>query len=135
MGNTTVFIMAGLLNGVDPSLLSALCFVESSHRPSAYVHVDGNSPSYGLCQIKYETAKWMGFKGKASELFNRDTNAYWAARYLSYQMTRYNGNTRQALSGYNAGRAIKSNKKYVNKVIKRWKETRWTVESVVSLAD
>lgn len=115
-----VFIMAGLLNGVDPSLLSALCFVESSHQPAAYVHVDGNSPSYGLCQIKYETAKWLGFKGKAGELFDRNVNAYWAARYLGYQISRYNGDTRKALSAYNAGSAIKANKKYVNKVLRRY---------------
>ena len=120
MGNVSVFIMAGLLNGVDPQLLSALCFVESSHNPKAYVHVDGNSPSYGLCQVKFETAKWMGFKGKPNDLFDKHINAYWAAKYLGWQVTRYRSDIRAALSGYNAGSAIKSNKKYVDKVLRRY---------------
>ena len=109
--------MVAILHGIDPSIMTSLCHVESRHNPAAYVKHDGNSPSYGLCQIKLATAKSVGFTGKPQELFDPVINAHYAARYLAKQMTRYHGNVKLAVSAYNAGRAIKSNHKYVKKVM------------------
>lgn len=118
------FLIAGLLTGVDPTLLSAICYVESKHDAGAYVAMDGNSPSYGICQIKLATARFMGFKGTAEQLMEPATNIYYAARYMAYQKRRYN-DRKKALSAYNAGRAIESNKAtYVRKVMRRYQDTK-----------
>jgi soluble lytic murein transglycosylase-like protein len=115
-------LIAALTNGVDPSLLSAVCYVESSHNPSAFVRQDGRTSSYGLCQVKLETARTLGYAGKASGLMDARTNAYFAAKYLRKQYNRYGSWTR-AVSAYNCGRVC-NNRRYVRKVIRRVYEQR-----------
>lgn len=66
---------------------------------------DGGSPSIGLCQVKLKTSKWLGYKGTEKQLLNPTVNAYYAAKYLKYQLKRYNGNTEKALIAYNRGNA------------------------------
>jgi soluble lytic murein transglycosylase-like protein len=117
MGTASIFMFAGILAGVEPSLISAVCWVESTHREEAYVAKDGDSPSYGLCQIKLATARDMGFTGKPSELMNGAVNAYYAAKYLRWQYDRY-GSWEKAVSAYNCGRAC-NNTSYQVKVRKR----------------
>lgn len=112
-------------------LLSSICFVESSHTPNA-IHIDDNgSDSLGVCQIKHETAKWLGFNGTAKQL-REDTfiNTYYAGKYLKYHLTRYKNNVPKAVAAYNAGscrfnldRSIK-NSKYVKRVFVAWNEGR-----------
>lgn len=117
------FLLAGLLTGVDPTLLSALCYVESKHDAGAYVAMDGSSPSYGICQIKLGTAKHMGFRGTAEQLMEPSVNIFYAAKYLQWQKARYK-DRRKAISAYNAGRAITGNAAYVRKVMKRYEATK-----------
>lgn len=105
--------------GLDARLLVAVCMVESSGNPKAIAVMDGKSDSYGLCQIKLRTAKYVGFKGSAQELMSADINALYAARYISYHLKRQK-NVNKAISAYNAGRPINSNKKYVNKVLSNY---------------
>lgn len=109
--------LAAILNGVDYELIRGVCFKESSLNPNAYVHNDGGSPSIGLCQIKQTTAKSMGFRGRESLLRDPYINAFFSAKYLAYQIKRYKGNVRKALSAYNAGRAITSNGHYVTSIM------------------
>src|SRR5690349_1394055 len=59
-------------------ILSAICFVESRHNPRALNKYDGGSPSYGLCQIKEKTARFMGFTGPINSLYQPDVNAAYA---------------------------------------------------------
>jgi len=115
LGST--FILAGVLTGVDPALLSAVCWVESNHQPAAYAESDGGSPSLGLCQIKLGTARWLGFEGEASDLMEPNTNAYYAAKYLRRQYLRY-GTWERAVSAYNCG-YVCNNTSYVNRVFSR----------------
>ena len=112
----SIFLIAGLIAGVDPALVSAVCFVESGHKPSAYVAMDGQSASYGLCQIKLSTARDMGFKGTAHELMEPATNALYAAKYLRWQYERY-GIWAKAVSAFNCGRVC-NNPGYVSRVRK-----------------
>jgi soluble lytic murein transglycosylase-like protein len=114
--------MAGLVTGVDPALLSSLCFVESNHNINAYVHQDGGTPSYGLCQVKLETARALGFTGRAEELMDPSSNALYAALYLKRQHKRY-GTWEKAVSAYNCGHAC-GNKSYVRKVMGGHSELR-----------
>lgn len=122
MGLASIFIFAGILAGVDPALLSSVCYVESHHREDAYVAMDGATPSYGICQIKLATARDMGFVGKPDELMNPHTNALYAAKYLRWQYERY-GSWDKAISSYNCGRVC-NNKAYQAKVAKQFKKRR-----------
>lgn len=101
------------------AILSALCFTESTHKTDAINIHDGGTPSYGLCQIKYQTAKELGFKGHISDLWLKpEINKYWALQYLKKQLKRY-GTVDKAIAAYNAG-SLKNgeirNTKYVRKV-------------------
>lgn len=133
MGTLTlaaVFSLVSTAYNLPEGLLSATCFVESSHRVHVVNHKDGGSRSNGVCQIKLETAKYLGFQGTEKELMDPETNIYWAGVYLSKQLKRYDGNVRQAVAAYNAGRLRLDdkgnirNQKYVTRVYAAWSEGR-----------
>lgn len=126
-----LFVTASQTQGLPPGLLSALCFVESSHRVSAINIDDRGSPSLGVCQIKYETAKMLGYKGDAKGLQNDPTrNVHYASKYLAKQVKRYGGDYRKAVAAFNAGKYNEApdgqpmNRKYVGKVFKAWSEAK-----------
>jgi len=122
-------IASAKLIGITPSLLLGLCSVESSLQNIVNKN-DFGSASYGICQVKENTKKHViSLKKfppcvsvfKKDQLMDISYNSCIAAKYLKYQMERYKGNVRKALSAYNAGRYVKHNKKYVNKVLSRKK--------------
>lgn len=110
-------IEAAISQNVPPLILISICSVESSLNPYTTNFNDGHGNSHGLCQIQTRTARWMGFKGEISHLYNTKINVKYAAKYLRYQLTRYDNNIVKAISAYNAGRYIKNNSQYVNKVL------------------
>jgi soluble lytic murein transglycosylase-like protein len=115
------FNVATMQNGLPANLLESLCYVESTHNVAA-VHIDdGNSSSLGICQVKLETARWLGFKGTAKELMEPKTNIDYAAKYLKYQINRY-GKVNKAIIAYNRGNANGlTTSKYQDKVLKQWR--------------
>lgn len=118
---TLLFLTMSSQYHLPPGLLSALCYVESKHNVSAVHHDDGNSDSLGVCQIKYETAKWLGFKGTKKQLMEPKYNVKYAAKYLSYQLNRYR-NVNRAVIAYNIGNAKGlTNTKYQARVFKEWR--------------
>lgn len=119
-----IFTTATQFFSLPPYLLEAVCLVESGHKASAISLYDGSSPSYGICQVKLETARQMGFKGTKEQLMKPNRNIYYAAKYLRYQLNRY-GNIESALVAYNQG-SVKSKKStpYSKKVRKAWKEAK-----------
>jgi hypothetical protein len=63
---------------VPASLLHRVVHRESRYNPKAY-----NKRGYfGLMQIKYNTAKSMGYDGQPEGLFDAETNIKYAAKYL-----------------------------------------------------
>lgn len=52
------------------------------HRESRYNPAAFNKGHYGLMQIKYNTAKSMGYRGPASGLFDAENNIKYAVKYL-----------------------------------------------------
>ena len=52
------------------------------HRESRYNPAAFNGGHYGLMQIKYATAKSMGYRGPASGLFDAETNLKYSVKYL-----------------------------------------------------
>ncbi|GLR21312.1 hypothetical protein GCM10007920_10980 [Ciceribacter naphthalenivorans] len=62
---------------VPEALIHRVVNRESTYKPTAY-----NNGHYGLMQIKYATAKSMGYEGPASGLFDAETNLKYAIKYL-----------------------------------------------------
>jgi len=121
MSIAEIFVAVSLQFHLPAGLLSSLCWVESRHNINA-VHVDDNgSDSLGICQIKLDTAKDIGFKGTAKQLMSPETNIYYAAKYLARQRTRYHS-IKKAVIAYNQGHAGQlTTTKYQRKVFARWK--------------
>lgn len=90
-------------HNVSFEVLRAICEVETGHNVKLKRTWDGGSYSYGICQVKLATARAMGFKGTEKQLSSPDTNIEYAAKYLAYQLKRYNGNYEKAIVSYNRG--------------------------------
>lgn len=113
---TSIILAAAKSAHVSGSLLLAICTYETG-LTNVTVYRDGGSPSYGICQVKYDTAKMLGFHGKAEALVNPFTNAKYAAEYLKYQEVRpddprggYGNDWCKLTAAYNAGRYNESKK-------------------------
>lgn len=110
-------------------IVMSICWIESGHKNVVNKH-DGGSPSYGICQVKLDTANWMKeynrIPGKpltSKDLMNPETNIQYAELYLRYQLKVYNNDINCAISAYNAGSCIKWNqKRYVKRVLEKAKE-------------
>lgn len=121
-----IIIAAAKAAKVSGALLLAIC-TQETNLTNVTVYHDGHSPSYGICQVKYDTAKMLGFKGKSEGLINPIVNAKWAARYVKYQTERYGDNWCKIAAAYNAGsfnehrwlKGYPRNLKYVRYVQKR----------------
>lgn len=116
---------AAKVAGIDANLLLAVCWAESSYRGDLKPRIDGHSNSYGICQVKLETAEHMdkiykhAVKATAERLQEPFVNAFYAAKVIKFQLQRYHGDLRKAIEAYNKGHAVSNgNGKYVNKVFK-----------------
>jgi soluble lytic murein transglycosylase-like protein len=65
------------LYGVPKSLVHHVAKRESTYNPKAY-----RNGNYGLMQIRYRTAKGMGYHGSPKGLFDAETNLKYAVKYL-----------------------------------------------------
>ncbi len=108
---------------VPRTLLLAICYVEGRFKVGKKLtHMDGHTLSHGTCQIKLGTAQFMDkvFKHKnkvtADKLEITRLNAFYAAKYLKYQLNRYKGNWWLAADAYNKHNAVSKTSKYVIKV-------------------
>lgn len=120
-----LFLLASLQYGLPPDLLKSVCFVESHHQINAIHSDDGGADSIGICQLKLNTARQMGFKGKYKDLFNPKTNIYYAAKYLSHLQSRYQYNTARMLIAYNRGSAKQLTRTiYSDKVLNVWRTSK-----------
>lgn len=119
---------------LSPAMLYSLCMVESRCKAKAINKYDSTlpkvldralastppkrtySPSYGLFQIKYATAKSVGYRGTRSGLLDPEINAFYAAKLFKQNLVKYRQHTK-AISAHNAGKYISGNTQYVNKVL------------------
>lgn len=113
---------------VPRSLLLAVCWGEGSFRHGkALTHFDGHSLSHGTCQVKMDTAKFMDklyshkIKASPERLEITKINAFYAAKFLKYQLARYDDDWQLAIDAYNRGTAFSRHTKYVKKFIKNRK--------------
>jgi soluble lytic murein transglycosylase-like protein len=103
MDYVATILLAAKKAHVTGAVLLAICSHESGLNNVKVPH-DGGSASYGICQVKYDTAQMLGYTGKPEGLMEPETNAKYAAAYLNFQFKRYDGNWCQAVAAYNAGR-------------------------------
>jgi soluble lytic murein transglycosylase-like protein len=82
-------------HGVDASLVHAVIQAESGFNPRAESHAGAK----GLMQLMDATAKSLG----VTDSFDPVQNVNGGTRFLSYLLTKYNGNESVALAAYNAG--------------------------------
>lgn len=122
-----MFAMVTQTYNLPPKLLSGICYVESGHKVKAINVNDGGADSLGVCQIKLETAKLVGYRGTAKELHHSAfMNISYAGKYLRKQLDRYHDDVIQAVAAYNAGccrfnaKGQIKNRLYVAKVLKAW---------------
>jgi soluble lytic murein transglycosylase-like protein len=86
-------------NDIPPALAQALVHVESTHNPRA----TGRNGEIGLLQIKAQTARAMGYKGPAQDLYDPETNLAWGMKYLGKAHDLSGGDVCGTLLRYNAG--------------------------------
>ncbi len=91
-------------NNLDPFLVQALMRQESYFNPMAV----SSSQAMGLMQLLPSTAKgvaeWEKLQGfDTPALFNPKTNIQLGTRYMRYLHDTFNGNSMQAVGGYNGG--------------------------------
>lgn len=91
---------------LDPKLIFATIMIESGGNTYAIryePHI--NDSSYGLGQILYRTAKWIGFDGKATDLYDPEVNIELIGRYYAKNRAMFGEDltNKQLVTAYNAG--------------------------------
>jgi hypothetical protein len=86
---------AATRHGVDPALVRAIVHAESAFDPNAL----SNKGAQGLMQLMPATAERFG----VSDAFTPAQNIDGGTRYLAWLLKRFDGDSRLAAAGYNAG--------------------------------
>ncbi|SFD58361.1 Soluble lytic murein transglycosylase [Paenibacillus catalpae] len=81
--------------GIDPGLIRGVIQTESGFRSDAV----SSAGAKGLMQLMDATARSLGVTNSLDPLQNIDGGS----KYLSYLLSKYNGNEQVALAAYNAG--------------------------------
>jgi len=85
-------------NGLPVELVHRVVIRESRYNPRAR-----NGSNLGLMQIKYATARGVGYGGSASGLLDAETNLTYAVRYLAGAYRAAGGNHGRAVAYYASG--------------------------------
>jgi len=86
-------------NKVPESVVHRVVLKESRYNARAI----GRGGAMGLMQIKYATARGMGYRGAAAGLLDPDTNLTYGVRYLAGAYRVAGGNGDRAWSYYRSG--------------------------------
>ena len=84
--------------GVPESLVHRIVKRESKYNPRAY-----HRGNWGLMQIKYATARTMGYRGPAKGLLGIDANLKYGVKYLAGAYLVAGRNEKKALRYYVSG--------------------------------
>jgi soluble lytic murein transglycosylase-like protein len=85
-------------NGLPVELVHRVVVRESRYNPRAR-----NGGNLGLMQIRYATARGVGYTGSAAGLFDAETNLTYAVRYLAGAYRAAGGNAGRAVAYYASG--------------------------------
>ena len=86
-------------HGVPAGLANAVVRVESNYNP----RVTGRAGEVGLMQIKYQTARGLGYTGTRAALYDPATNLEWGMRYLAGAQRLAGGSVCGTLAKYQGG--------------------------------
>jgi soluble lytic murein transglycosylase-like protein len=90
-----LFLEIAEIYDLNPALLKAVAFVESTFRPD----VTSGSGAMGMMQLMPATAEALG----VTDPFDPRQSVDGGARYIAQNLNRFNGNTLLALAAYHAG--------------------------------
>jgi soluble lytic murein transglycosylase-like protein len=85
-------------HGIPETLVHRIIKRESGYNPLA-----SNRGNFGLMQIRYATARGMGYKGAVSGLLDANTNLTYAVPYLANAYRIAGGNPDRAVALYAGG--------------------------------
>lgn len=91
-------------NGIPARFARAVVRIESNFNPRA----TGRQREVGLMQIKYETARGIGFAGTREQLYDPDTNLRWGMKYLGMAWKLGGSTPCGAVLRYQAGHMAKT---------------------------
>ncbi len=85
----------------------------SIRRESGYNPLARNGPYWGLMQIRYDTARGMGYRGTPKGLLVADVNLKYAACYLANAWTLAGGSSDRAIALYAGGYFYEAKRKHM----------------------
>ena len=85
-------------HGVPPALAHQIVMKESRYNPAAR-----NRSFLGLMQLRFETARGVGYRGPASGLLDPDVNLRYGMAYLGNAYRVAGGDARRAMALYSKG--------------------------------
>lgn len=90
-------------NGVPVTVAKAVVSIESRWNPK----VTGSAGEIGLMQIKYPTARMIGYTGTRAGLYDPATNIKWGMKYLAGAHRLAGGELCRTVSKYQGGHGVK----------------------------
>ena len=87
-----------VMYNVPETLVHRVVKRESKYNPGAY-----HRGNWGLMQIKYATARTMGYRGPAKGLLDAHTNLRYGVKYLAGAYLVAGGNEKKAIRYYSSG--------------------------------
>ena len=107
--------------GIDPAILFAMAYRESSYNPSV---VGDGGASFGLLQIQPRWHKDRMARLGCTDLLDPYQNVIVGADYLAEQLKRYGGDMGKALVAYNAGHYSGTITRYAQTILAMAEELR-----------
>ena len=96
-------VREAVAHGVPAKLTHAVVMLESRYRPGVVSR--GN---YGLMQIRFGTARAMGYRGAPGGLLNAEINLRYGMRYLARGWKASGGDVCRTIAHYQTGRMVRT---------------------------
>ena len=111
-------------NGLPAALVHRVVIRESRYNPGAR-----NGSNLGLMQIKYATARGIGYTGAPAGLLNAETNLTYAVRYLAGAYRAAGGNAGRAVAYYASGYHGRGARQAPPQQAVAWSQPSWEMQS------